>query len=120
MIILIILIYCALVYGAFRLIRIPVQPLSISIAVLMGVVLISVIVASWQAGAPVSQQIVLTRYVLSINPTVKGLIKKVNVKIGDRVKKGHVLFEVDPANLPSNSEAVCGATGCRQGGSRQA
>ena len=97
MIVLIILIYFALVYAAFRFIKIPIRPLSISIAILLGIVIISVIVASWQGGAPVSQQITLTRYVVSINPNVKGLIKKVNVTVGDRVKKGHVLFEIDPA-----------------------
>ena len=61
MIVLIILIYFALVYAAFRLINIPIRPLSISIAILLGILIISVIVASWPGGAPVSQQITLTR-----------------------------------------------------------
>lgn len=97
MIVLIILIYFALVYAAFRFIKIPVRPLSVSIAILLGIAIISVIVASWQAGAPVSKQTTLTRYIVSINPDVKGLIKSINVGNGDRVKKGEVLFQIDPA-----------------------
>lgn len=95
MIIAITAIYGALVYAAFRIIKIPVLSSTIAAAVGIGVFLIGAIAISWQGAAPVSQQIALTRYVISLNPDLKALIKKVHVEIGQRVKKGDVLFELD-------------------------
>jgi multidrug resistance efflux pump len=49
----------------------------------------------WSGGAPVSHQITLTRFVVGLNPDLKALIKTINVKIGQHVKKGDLLFELD-------------------------
>ena len=95
MIIAITAIYCALVYAAFRIIKIPVLSSTIATAVVIGVFLIGAIVIGWQGAAPVSQQITLTRFIVALNPDLKALVKKINVGIGQRVKKGDVLFELD-------------------------
>ncbi|MGI9416071.1 MAG: HlyD family secretion protein [Hyphomicrobiales bacterium] len=96
MIVIIILSYCALVYAAFRLIKIPVKPITVTLSILIGIFVVVGILISWQGGAPVSKQTTLTRYVVEINAQLKGLIKKVNVEVGDAVKKGDVIFEIDP------------------------
>ena len=96
MIVLMILTYLALVYVAFRFIKIPPNRLTVSSAIFIGVVLVAGIVSNWQGGAPVSQKTTLTRYVVEINAQLKGLIKTVNVEVGDFVKKGDVVFEIDP------------------------
>ena len=95
MIIAITAIYSAVVYAAFRIIKIPILSSTIAAAVGIGVFLSGAIVIGWQGAAPVSQQIGLTRHVVALNPDLKALIKKIHVEIGQRVKKGDVLFELD-------------------------
>lgn len=96
MIVLIILTYLGIVYAAFRVFKIKVAPISVAIAALIGVGVVSGILISWQAGAPVSKQITLTRNIIEINGQLKGFITKVNYGIGDPMKEGEVLFEIDP------------------------
>lgn len=96
MILLIILTYCGLVYAAFRLAHIPVRPFTVTTAIFLGILVVSGIVISWQGGAPVSKQITLTRYIVALNPQLKGLIKTIHVGMNEEVKKGDRLFEIDP------------------------
>ena len=95
MIIAITAIYCALVYAAFRIIKIPVVTSTIAAAAGIGVFLIGGVLIGWQGAAPVSQQLTLVRYVVALNPDLKALIEKVHVEVGQRVKKGDLLFELD-------------------------
>jgi multidrug resistance efflux pump len=88
-------IYCAIVYAAFRIIKIPLRTTNITAAIVIGIFLIGSIVVGWQGAAPVSQQITLTRYIVALNTDLKALIKTINVKPGQHVKKGDVLFELD-------------------------
>jgi multidrug resistance efflux pump len=96
MITLIILTYCGLMYAVFKFARIPVTPITFSLAFLSGVLVVAGIVISWQGGAPVSKQITLTRYIVAMNPQVKGLIKTIHVGMNASVKKGDPLFTIDP------------------------
>lgn len=36
---------------------------------------------------------------IAIMPKVTGIVSKVNVKVGDKVKKGDILFEIDPKDI---------------------
>ena len=87
--------YCALVYAAFRVIKIPVRTSTITAAIAGGVFIIGGIVIGWQGAAPVSKQITLTRFIVAINPDVKALIKTIFAEPGQKVKKGDVLFELE-------------------------
>jgi multidrug efflux pump subunit AcrA (membrane-fusion protein) len=78
--------------------QIHVSSKSIAIATLIvGTVMIGgkLTVALWQGAAPVSRQITLTRFIVTLNPDLKALIKTINVEIGEPVKKGDLLFELD-------------------------
>ena len=96
MIIVITLIYIGCVTLAFRVIKIPVRPGTVATAVVVGVVLLGGIVINWQMAAPLTDQMFLNRGVVQIVPDVREFITKVHVKPDQRVKKGDVLFEIDP------------------------
>jgi membrane fusion protein (multidrug efflux system) len=96
MIIAITAIYFAIVYAAFRVIKIPVKVGTITATIVIGIAIIGGIIIGWQGAAPVSQQLTVTRFIVALNPNVKGLIKEIHAKVGEKVKKDDLLFEVDP------------------------
>ena len=94
MIILISLIYLACVLVAFKVIKIPVNPVSVAVATLIGVVLLGGIVTVWNLGAPISDQMTLRRTVVRIVPNEREFVSKVHVQSNDLVEKGQPLFEI--------------------------
>ena len=96
MITVIAIIYIACVTLAFRVIKIPVRPGTVATAVVAGVVLLGGIIINWQMSAPLTDQMFLNRGIVQIVPDVREFITKVHVKPDQRVKKGDVLFEIDP------------------------
>ena len=84
--------------AGFRALNIKSTRKNITIATLIFVFTMTVGLVSavlWSGGAPVSHQITLTRFIVALNPDLKALIKTIHVKIGQRVKKGDLLFELD-------------------------
>ena len=69
---------------------------NISIFAGVGVVLIGSIIFMWWTFAPTTKDARVVQYVLPIVPEVKGHVIEVPVKAGDKVKKGDVLFKIDP------------------------
>lgn len=96
------LLLVGLVIAVFRFFKIPVTLKTVSLA-MTGLGMMAFVgyltLILWQGGAPLSHQIVLTRFIVTINPDLKALIKTINVGIGDRVSKGDVLFELDKAQF---------------------
>ena len=62
-----------------------------------GIVLIGAVVFAWYTFSPVSQDARLHRYIIPIVPNVKGLIQEVEVQPNTPMKKGDVLFRIDPS-----------------------
>lgn len=62
----------------------------------VGVVLISAIVFAWFTFSPMSQDGRVFRYVIPIVPNVKGQLIEVPIDAFDELKKGDVLFRIDP------------------------
>ena len=69
---------------------------NISIFVGIGVVLIGSIVVLWLTFAPTSKDARVFQYVIPIVPNVKGQVVDVPIKALDPLKKGDVLFRIDP------------------------
>ncbi|MEH6518042.1 MAG: efflux RND transporter periplasmic adaptor subunit [Halioglobus sp.] len=84
-----------LLFNKFKLI--PKTNGAISAFVGVGVVLLGSIVFAWYAFAPVAQDAKLYRNVISIVPNVKGLIESVEVQPNTPMKKGDVLFRIEPS-----------------------
>lgn len=90
------LISLGIAYAVFRVFNIPLKPLSLSLAVLFVLVGNVSFLIKWQAAAPISEQITLTRPIVDINSQLKGFVKEVNFPIGAEVKAGETVFEIDP------------------------
>jgi multidrug resistance efflux pump len=69
---------------------------NISAFIGIGVAMIGGIVFAWYTFAPVSQDARLYRYVIPIVPNVRGLIEEVEVEAYKPMKKGDVLFRINP------------------------
>ena len=88
--------YIVLVLVAFKVIKIKVNPISVAVAVVIGVFILGGIVIGWKMSAPMTGQMVLRRRVLQVAPDVREFVSKVHVKPNQMVKKGDPLFEILP------------------------
>ena len=99
MITLIALCYLGCVYAAFKVIKIKLTTISIAVAALIGVFILSGIVIGWKFSAPMTQQMTVNRPVVPLvaSQNTKEVIKKIHVKQDQPVKKGDLLYEVESA-----------------------
>jgi multidrug resistance efflux pump len=88
--------YIGCVLVAFKVIKIKPTPVSIAVAVMIGVFMLGGVVIGWKMAAPMTQQMMLRRHVLQIAPDVREFVSKVHVEPDQFVKKGDPLFEVLP------------------------
>lgn len=94
MILLLTLAYLACVLVAFKVIKIKVNPVSVAVAALIGVIMLGGIVTVWKLASPMSGQMTLRRTVLRIVPNQREFVTKVHVESNQLVSKGDPLFEV--------------------------
>ena len=99
MITVITILYIGCVLVAFKVIKIPVRAGTVATAVVLGVVILGGIVIGWKQAAPMTQQMFLKRDVLQIIPDLRESISKIHVKADQKVKKGDVLFQIDPRSF---------------------
>ena len=69
---------------------------AISAFVGVGVVMIGAIIFAWYTFSPMSVDARVSRYIIPIVPNVKGQLTEVSITHMQRVKKGEVLFQIDP------------------------
>jgi len=88
--------YAAFTIAIFKIFKIPLNKWTVPTAVLGGVVLVGSMVLIMNYNYPHSK-VAFRGYVsIPINPVVSGLIVEVPVKPNTPVKKGDVLFKIDP------------------------
>ena len=97
MIIIITLIYLGCVYTAFKVIKIEVNPVSVAVSVVIGILVLGGIVIAWKFTAPITDKVTVTRAVIPLlsSQNTKELIKKIHVDRHQMVKKGDLLYEVE-------------------------
>jgi len=97
MIMLITLCYLGCVYAAFKVVKLRVNAMSVSTAVVIGVFVLGGIIIGWKFSAPMTQKMTVTRAVIPLvaSQNTKEVIKKIHVKRDQRVKKGDLLYEVE-------------------------
>lgn len=93
---LIILTYAAFAYGCFKLFRIPVNKWTVPTAVLGGIVIISALVLTMNYNHPYTYQAQKAVISVPIVPQVSGMVTEVAVANNASVKKGDVLFKLEP------------------------
>jgi multidrug resistance efflux pump len=91
------ILYVGLVAVVFKVFKVKPRPVPIALMVTLGVVLLGGVVVLWTLAAPISKRTVVTRYVVQIVPWVKGQVKSVPAQPNVVLKKGAVLFQIDPA-----------------------
>ena len=98
MIAFIILCYSALYYLIFsKLQLLQKSTKNISAFLGFGITLIAAIIFSWNTFSPMSADARMGRYIIPIVPNVKGHVESVNIEAMNPVKKGQVLFTIDPS-----------------------
>src|SRR5262245_37439410 len=85
---------CWLVFAKFKLV--PVTTYSVVTAVLIGVVILAVLFISLSIFHPVSHDGRMYAPVVQIVPEVRGVVIEVPVEANKPLKKGDVLFRIDP------------------------
>lgn len=93
---LLILTYTAICIGAFKLFKIPVNAMTLLTAALGGVFLIGFLLLGMNYNHPFSSKGRFYFYTTPIVPVVRGMVIEAPVKGGTQMKKGDVLFKIDP------------------------
>jgi len=94
---LLILTYAAIAYAAFRLFKIPVNGFTLLTAALGGVALIGALLLGMNYNHPFTSQARFYFSTTPIVPAVSGVVIEVPARANVPLKKGDVLFRIDPA-----------------------
>ena len=90
------IIYIAAVVLVFKVFKVKPGPWSIALMATIGVVLLGGIVILWTISAPLSPKAVVGRYVVELVPYVKGQVISIPAQPNVPLKKGDILFQIDP------------------------
>src|SRR3954451_20295278 len=93
---LLILTYSAIAYGPFKLFKIPVNGFSLLTAALGGIALLAALLLGMNYNHPFSSEARFYFHTTPIVPGVSGIVTEVPVEAGQMLKKGDVLFRIQP------------------------
>jgi len=93
---LLIIIYSMLMWLVFKVFKVPINKWTSTTAVLVGVVSIGFLLMMMGMYHPFTKEARVYSLTTPVLPTVKGRVIEVNVKVGDRIKTGDLLFRIDP------------------------
>ena len=97
MIAILIIVYVALVLVLFKVLRLTPTAYLIAGLIVAGVFMIGGVVVVWTQSAPITDKMVTSQYVVQLVPYVKGQVKTIHAEANQRVKRGDLLLEIDPA-----------------------
>ncbi|MGY0574269.1 hypothetical protein ACTGJ9_027015 [Bradyrhizobium sp. RDM12] len=97
MIAILVILYVALVLVLFKVLRLKPTAYLIAGLIVAGVFMIGGVVVLWTQSAPMTDKMVTSQYVVQLVPYVKGQVKMIHAQANQRVKKGDLLLEIDPA-----------------------
>lgn len=103
---LIVLTYVALAWAVFKIFRIPVNQWTLSTAALGGIFLVSALILLMNYNHPytfTAQKAVIS---IPITPQVTGIVSEVTDKSNQLIKKGDVLFKLDPVRYQARVDRL--------------
>ncbi|WP_312414755.1 HlyD family secretion protein [Pseudescherichia sp.] len=103
---LIVLTYVALAWAIFKIFRIPVNQWTLSTAALGGIFLVSALILLMNYNHPytfTAQKAVIS---IPITPQVTGIVSEVTDKSNQLIKKGDVLFKLDPVRYQARVDRL--------------
>ncbi len=103
---LLIIIYSMIMWVVFKVFKVPVNKWTSTTAVLVGIISIGFLLLMMGMYQPFTKEARVYTLTTPVLPTVKGRVIEVNVKTGDRVKKGDLLFRIDPVPFQNNVDRL--------------
>lgn len=103
---LIILTYVALAYGTFKLFKIPVNKWTVPTAALGGVFLVGALILLMNYNHPYTFQAQKAVISIPITPQVTGIVSEVTNKQNTFIKKGEVLFKIEPTRYQARVDRL--------------
>jgi multidrug resistance efflux pump len=103
---LIILTYVAFAYGIFKIFKIPVNKWTVPTAALGGVVLVGALILLMNYNHPYTFQAQKAVVSIPITPQVTGIVSEVTDKQNTFIKKGDVLFKIDPTRYQARVDRL--------------
>ncbi|HFV9293711.1 TPA: HlyD family secretion protein [Serratia fonticola] len=103
---LIILTYVALAYGIFKIFKIPVNKWTVPTAALGGVVLVGALILLMNYNHPYTFQAQKAVISIPITPQVTGVVSEVTDKQNTFIKKGDVLFKIEPTRYQARVDRL--------------
>jgi len=91
-----IIVYSMIMWIVFKVFKVPVNKWTGTTAVLGGVISIGFLLLMMGIYHPFTKEARIYSLTTPVLPTVKGRVIEVNVKTGDRVSEGDLLFRIDP------------------------
>jgi len=91
-----IIVYSMIMWIVFKVFKVPVNKWTGTTAVLGGVLSIGFLLLMMGMYHPFTKEARIYSLTTPVLPTVKGRVVEVNVKTGDRVQEGDLLFRIDP------------------------
>ena len=91
-----IIVYSMIMWIVFKVFKVPVNKWTATTAVLGGVASIGFLLLMMGMYHPFTKEARIYSLTTPVLPTVKGRVIEVNVKTGDRIRKGNTLFRIDP------------------------
>ena len=90
------IIYIAAVVLVFKVFKVKPGPWSIALMATIGFVLLGGIIILWTIACTISPKAVVGRYVVELVPYVKGQVVSIPAQPNVPLKKGDILFQIDP------------------------
>lgn len=103
---LIILTYVALAYGTFKIFKIPVNKWTVPTAALGGVFLVGALILLMNYNHPYTFQAQKAVISIPITPQVTGIVSEVTNKQNTFIKKGDVLFKIEPTRYQARVDRL--------------
>ncbi|MGL5387255.1 MAG: HlyD family secretion protein [Serratia sp. (in: enterobacteria)] len=103
---LIILTYVALAYGTFKIFKIPVNKWTVPTAALGGVFLVGALILLMNYNHPYTFQAQKAVISIPITPQVTGIVSEVTDKQNTFIKKGDVLFKIEPTRYQARVDRL--------------
>ena len=91
--------YAGICFAIFKIFKIPVNGITLLTAVLGGVFLIGFLLLGMNYNHPFSSSARFYYYTTPVTPVVSGRVVEVPVEVGVPLKKGDVLFKIDPTRF---------------------
>jgi membrane fusion protein, multidrug efflux system len=94
----VIILFVSAICLVYKVFKIKPNPVNIAFFVTLFFVSILGLLTLWTLGSPTSTRAVVCRYVVPVVPWVQGPVVHLSAKPNVSIKKGDLLFEIDPTS----------------------